>query len=121
MTGAEFEKKLEAAFAIGPAPLDKETDSKFKSLLSNDDGPKKGPAEISRKPSGLQPGAPVGSQRPSAISSPSLKPSRPERAGAKRRYNDTSFAGYTDTFDTEELDSEGDAQGGRMKKKQRKV
>lgn len=122
MTGAEFEKKLEAAFAVGPAPLDKETDSKFKSLLSNDDAPKKGPAEMSRKSSGLLPNAPAGSQRPSAISSPALKPSRPERTGAKRRYNDTSFAGYIDTFDTEELDSEADGQGGgRMKKKQRKV
>lgn len=117
-----FQEKLDRALAIGSGPLALQTESKFKSIIANDDGPRKGPAEFSRKPPAMHPSVPVGSQRPSAISSPSLKPARPERTGTKRRYNDASFAGYTDTFDNEEFDSEGDALGaGRLKKKQRKV
>lgn len=113
---------MDLAMEVSPGPLDKETDSKYKAILDSTDGPRKGPAEISRKPSGVPPNALVGSQRPSAVPSPASKPMRPERTGTKRRYNDASFDGYTDTFDTEELASEDDGQGGgRGRKRPRKV
>jgi len=116
-----FQEKLDRALAIQPGPLAPQIESKFKSIIANDDGPRKGPAELSRKPPAVQPSLPMALQRPAVLTSPSLKPLRPERTGTKRRYNDASFAGYTDTFDNEELDSEGDALAGRLKKKQRKV
>lgn len=120
----EFLKKLDMAFSgMGPGPVTGEIGEKCKALIGTEDGTKKAPAELSRKASG----APLTavSARPSAASSPALQPSRPrpERAGTKRRYDDSSFAGYGETFANADLeDSDDDGRGGpRVKKKVRKV
>lgn len=109
---------LAAALQMTPAKLPDRTVERYKYLIGPDDGkPKPTLADGARKPTGLPSQLSAAGARPP---SPAVRAiARPERAGAKRRYNDSSFGGYGEGFaDDDDLDSSDDR---GMKKKRRKV
>ena len=111
---------IDAALSMAPGPLPPADAQHFRAYVATDDSTKAKPAlEIPAKKS-MQPGA---GTRDSAAPSPAMRPMRPERQGAKRRYVETSYAGYGEGFD-EEAEStagEGDGRSGQNRKKRKKV
>lgn len=118
--------RLDKALHMTPGKLPPQENEKWKSIIGTDDAPKSRPPapthqrKLSAAHNNLS--ASLGSN--SAAASPSVKPARPERAGTKRRYIDSSFKGYGEGFDDDDpADStagEDEGRGG-MKKKRRKV
>ncbi|KAF2198689.1 Rox3-domain-containing protein [Delitschia confertaspora ATCC 74209] len=104
---------------INPGPLPPKDAQHFRQYISNDDGIKsKVDADIAGR-KGMQS---LPSGRNSAVPSPALRASRPERQGSKRRYNDGSFVGYSEGFmDDAESTAGEDDRSGFPKKKKRKV
>ncbi|KAK5132932.1 hypothetical protein LTR08_008380 [Meristemomyces frigidus] len=96
--------KLGAATSLRPGQMPKQEHKEWKDLLSLDEPAKNTPAVLPTKPGllaqqALARSAPGLAARASAPSSPRSALGRPERAGKKRRYDDSSFDGYTQTFD----------------------
>ena len=108
---------LDQALSMAPGPLPAAETQHFRAYLATDDSAKAKPgAELPAKKA-PQPGVIA---RTSAAPSPAMKPSRPERQGAKRRYNDSSFMGYSEGFVDDEGAStagEDDRNGSRKKRK----
>lgn len=112
---------LDRAVQMAPGKLPAAEADKWRNLVATDDGVKsKAAAEIV----GKKPVQPAPNARSLAVPSPALKPSRPERSGTKRRYNETSFVGYGEGFADDDIaDSTGgedDGRSGITKKKRRK-
>jgi hypothetical protein len=112
---------FDRAVQMAPGKLPAAEADKWRNLVATDDGVKsKAAAEIVAK----KPVQPAPNARSSAVPSPALKPSRPERSGTKRRYNETSFVGYGEGFADDDIaDSTGgedDGRSGITKKKRRK-
>ncbi|OCL01521.1 Rox3-domain-containing protein, partial [Glonium stellatum] len=117
--GADLLGMLDRAVQMAPGKLPAAEADKWRSLVATDDSVKsKAAVEIT----GKKPIQPTPNARSSAVPSPALKPSRPERTGTKRRYNETSFVGYGEGFGDDEIaDSTGGEDDGRSritKKKQ---
>ncbi|KAF2706859.1 mediator complex, subunit MED19 [Pleomassaria siparia CBS 279.74] len=116
---ADFDSLLTRAFSgITSGPLPAAEMSKFKNYIGTDDSSKaKGPVEIvSKQPMPQRATTPL-----SANSSAAQKQYRPERHGAKRSYDESSFRGYGDGFaDDNFADSTGgedNGQGGMKKRR----
>jgi len=120
-----FLAKLDRAVKMAPGKLADRDSEKWKKLIGTDEVPKgKVVPEAMKKGAALFQSQPT---YPSTAPSPRMGATgaRPARAGAKRRYNDSSFRGYAEGFGDEDLTniSEDDSRGmgGNPKKKRRKV
>lgn len=115
-------RSLDQALSMAPGPIEAADTQHYRSYLATDDSTK---AKAGPEVPGKRPLQPNPTARNSAAPSPAMRASRPERQGAKRRYNDTSFSGYGEGFGDEEVaDStagEEDGRSGFPKKKRRKV
>lgn len=117
----ELQRALDQALSMAPGPLPAADKQHFRSYLATDDSAK---AKAGAEVPGKRPLQPNSTARNSAAPSPAMRASRPERQGAKRRYNDMSFSGYGEGFGDEDVaDStagEEDGRNGFPKKKRRK-
>ncbi|KAF2189753.1 Rox3-domain-containing protein [Zopfia rhizophila CBS 207.26] len=114
---ANFENLLNQALPMAPGPLPTVDTQQFKTYLATDDGSK---SKAGAEKKGLQPSSTAQS---SAVPSPAPKPPRPERTGTKRRYNDSSFVGYSEGYADDDIaESTGGEDDGRNSfRKKRKV
>ncbi|KAF2747291.1 Rox3-domain-containing protein [Sporormia fimetaria CBS 119925] len=111
-----FDALLDAAFAgIGPGSFSTTDSNRFRAYLGTDDTAR--PKPQMDGPSARH--IPSSSAPTPAASGMASRPSRPERAGAKRNYTDLSFAGYGEGFTDDGYSEagEGDSQG--LSKKRR--
>ncbi|OJD37575.1 rox3 family protein [Diplodia corticola] len=119
---------------MNPGKLSKDEDNKWKTRIGTDEAPaaKRPAADMLDGPGKkLKPGQ-VMQGRNSATSSPAMRPSpatkaaiRPDRAGKKRSYLDSSFKGYGEGFGDddgvgESTGGEDNGRGAGAKKKRRK-
>ena len=110
---------LDRALSMAPGPLPAAEAQHFRAYLATDDSIKAKPAAELPGKKVTQPGVVA---RSSAAPSPAMRPSRPERQGAKRRYNDSSFMGYSEGFvDDDATSTAGEDDRGGAKKKRKKV
>ncbi|KAF4306452.1 Mediator complex subunit Med19 [Botryosphaeria dothidea] len=124
------------ALKLNPGKLSKEEDGKWKTRIGTDDGiSMRRPAESSLDGAAkkLKQGGQVMQGRNSATSSPAMRPAngpktavRPDRAGKKRSYLDSSFKGYGEGYGDddgvgESTGGEDNGRGAGAKKKRRKV
>ncbi|KAK5120599.1 hypothetical protein LTR85_006255 [Meristemomyces frigidus] len=113
--------KLDAATSMRAGLLPKSENKEWKDMLAMDDAKGSTPAANATKPGLLNPAlaktAAGAALRASAPSSPRNNTlGRPERSGKRRRYDDSSFDGYQQTYDEDGGYSTGgmdDANGGR--------
>lgn len=104
MTG-DLLAKLDVATSLRPGTLPKAEHKEWKDMLAPPDEPAKGgtPATTATKLGSLA--KPVGLAKTTAgttlRASAPASPRRPERSGKKRRYDDSSFDGYQQTYDDE--------------------
>ena len=128
--------KLSTPNLLRAGQMPKQEHKEWKDLLSLDEPAKSTPAALPTKPGmlaqqALARSAPGLAARASAPLSPrnGVVVGRPERAGKKRRYDDSSFDGYTQTFDEDGYSTggkedtgsrrgSGSASGKRMKVEQ---
>ncbi|KAF2428826.1 mediator complex, subunit MED19 [Tothia fuscella] len=120
---------LDSAVEMAPGKLSDKEGEKYKKLMSVDEPPKAKVAAQPLQKSGVVSQAQSG--HPSAAPSPNLKAqnlgqiARPARAGAKRRYNDTTFKGYGEGFVDDDMtnmsEEESREAGLRQQKRRRKV
>lgn len=108
----DFGRLLDGAFAgMGPGPLPQPESTKYKTYIGTDD------AVVKAKPQDGPPHRPSPyTSAASASATPALYrggPARPERAGAKRHYTDTSFQGYGEGYGDEYADSTGGEDNGQ--------
>ena len=101
---SELLVKLGTPNLLRAGHMPKQEHKEWKDLLSLDEPAKGTPAVLPTKPAllaqqALVRNAPGLATRASAPSSPRNGVGRPERTGKKRRYDDNSFDGYTQTFD----------------------
>ncbi len=141
--------KLERAVHMRPGHLPARESERWKAIIGADDAPRPRVASLAAaggdaagaaaKKVAAAGGAIVGAAAPSAAAvagkpaqvqgrvgsaraSPLMKASRPERAGKKRSYHDSSFKGYGEGFvDDAETSGDGEGRGGAVLKKRRKV
>jgi hypothetical protein len=111
-----FQAKLDKALQMRPGPI-LEAD-KWRKIIGNDELPKTKTSFDGNKS--------TIAQANTARNSPSLKasgPVRPERAGAKRRYDDRSYSGYGEGLSDDVGDSthEDERKSAHVNKKRRKV
>lgn len=112
---SRFDSLLNGAFAgMAPGPLPPHEASKFKAYMATDETVKaKGPDSMAERSAATTPNP--------ANSSAASRISRPERAGSKRQYNDSSFQGYgegfTDDFGADSTGGEDNPQGNLAKKR----
>ncbi|EON61353.1 hypothetical protein W97_00567 [Coniosporium apollinis CBS 100218] len=110
--------KLDRALQMGSGKLPPSEDAKWKGIIAQEEAPKPKPLVDAKKGAVGQVGG-----RASPAPSPLIKPSRPERTGTKRRYDDASYEGYEgygDDAATESAGGEDERWGGGAKKKRRK-
>jgi hypothetical protein len=114
---ADFSKLLDGAFAgMAPGPLPNADAAKYRAYIGTDDAakpkPQDGPANYP---------SPFASSAPTPGTSAAHRgATRPERAGSKRHYTDTSFQGYGEGYGDEYADSTGgedNAQGNMAKRR----
>lgn len=111
--------KLDRALQMGSGKLPPSEDAKWKGIIAQEEAPKPKPLVDAKKGAVGQVGG-----RASPAPSPLIKPSRPERTGTKRRYDDASYEGYEgygDDAATESAGGEDERWSGGAKKKRRKV
>ncbi|OCK86395.1 Rox3-domain-containing protein, partial [Lepidopterella palustris CBS 459.81] len=112
---------LDRALQMAPGGLPPDQAEKWRNLVATDDGVK---SKAGVDVPGKKPLQSTPNTRSPATLSPAVKAVRPERAGTKRRYNDTSFVGYGEGFaDDDVADSTGgedDGRSGFKNKKRRK-
>ena len=102
---ASLESKLDRALKMGPGKLPPAEADKWKSMLAVDEPAKTKPG-VDPKKAGVQPPASnskATSPRTTMTTSKAHpEASRPQRAGKKRRYDDSSFEGYAEGVNEEE-------------------
>lgn len=116
--------KVERAFTLNPGRLPKEEDEKWRATLALDEpvsaikAPKSAATPIAGTNGLLKPGLQTG-MRASAPASPAglsaRGADRPDRAGKKRRYDDTSFEGYEGGWTEDDGLSDGGKRGKRRR------
>lgn len=121
-----FLERLDKAFNITPGKLPLHENEKWRSIIGTDEAPKPRPMASAqpRKLSAAHNNVGAGPGQSSILPVSTVKQTRPERSGTKRRYIDSSFKGYGEGYaDDDQADStagEDEGRGG-IKKKRRKV
>ncbi|KAF2472150.1 Rox3-domain-containing protein [Lindgomyces ingoldianus] len=108
----DFETLLNGALAgMAPGPLPNPDNARYKAYLGTDEAKPK-PVFEGQLSRGLppNPGTPF-----SSAPSPAPRSVRPERSGAKRSYQDTSFVGYSEGF-ADDADSTAGEEAGPKKR-----
>jgi hypothetical protein len=125
---SSFLAKLERAVQMKPGPLPKAENEKWKGIIGSDEvvvKPKVLPENIGTKPTLLPNIVSHSHDQPTVLASAAMKSTRPDRAGKKRSYRDSSFKGYGEGFvDDDPIGdsaAEDDMKVGGPKKRRRKV
>lgn len=114
--------KLDKAVQLATGRLGADEDGKWQTYLAqNDDSAKAAPAQAA---AGAAPSP--NNARNYAAGTPLGAPSRSRRSGAKRRYDDESFEGYSESFADDAAgikagDEDDDTSSGMKKKQRRRV
>ena len=96
---ASLESRLDRALKMNPGKLPPDEADKWKSMLAVDE-PVKAKAGVDPRKIGAQP--PTSNAKATSSSAAHAEPLRPQRAGRKRRYDDSSFEGYAEGVHDEE-------------------
>ena len=114
--------KLDKAVQASPGPLPTKENERWKSIIGTDEPPKSRTASdvVAKKPTQS-----IHNPSNSQVAPAMTRSVRPERAGKKRSYLDSSFRGYGEGFlDDDPIGSsagEDENQGGLSKKRRRKM
>lgn len=116
---AEFDDLINGAIGgTGPGPLPAADANKFRAYVGTDEtvkskAPVEGPPHRGTTSAAATPNA--------HASSAASRLARPERAGAKRQYTDTSFQGYGEGYHDDYAESTGGEDNGNLAAKRRKL
>lgn len=116
---ADFSDLLNGAIGgMGPGPLPAADANKYRAYLGTDETVKaKAPTEGPPQRGAVSAAATPNPHASSAAS----RLARPERAGSKRQYTDTSFQGYGEGYNDDFAESTGGEDNGGMAAKRRKL